>query len=180
LNNKGKSIDTDINVIPGETITPSDAVIAKTFDPKSLSDNPFALPTSIWSSPEVAVYGLTLQQASELSIQCDESIALYSQCMRGLIFNPNGLLKLVYDTTNGRILGVHICGDDACELIHYGMELVKGHRKIEDLVNNIYSALTYHEMYGIAARAATDKAGARKQRAAAGSALAARNRAARN
>ena len=149
------------------------------FHSESLSKNPFAIPTSMWSSPEVSYYGLTMQQASESNIQCDESIALYSQCMRGLIFNPNGILKLVYDKTNGRILGVHICGDDACELIHYGMELVKGHRTIEDLVNNIYSAITYHEMYGVAARAAIDKVGARKQRAAAGAALASRNRAVR-
>jgi hypothetical protein len=83
---------------------------------------------------------------------------------------------LVYEKPAGRVLGVHICGDDACELIHYGMELVKAKRTIADLNNNLFAAVTYHEMYRIAAQAATDEAGARKRRAAAGAALAARNR----
>eukprot|EP00956_Cyclotella_meneghiniana_P036543 scaffold127154_cov25-Cyclotella_meneghiniana.AAC.1 len=73
-------------------------------------------------------------------------------------------------------MGVHICGDDACELIHYGMELVKSKRTIDDILSNLYSAVTFHEMYRIAALAAVDQAGARKRRAAAGRALAARNR----
>jgi hypothetical protein len=73
-------------------------------------------------------------------------------------------------------LGVHICGDDACELIHYGMELVKGQRTIIELTDSMFSAVTFHEMYKIAAQAALDEAGARKRRAAAGQALAKRNR----
>ena len=67
-------------------------------------------------------------------------------------------------------------GDDACELIHYGMELVKARRTIEDLNNSLYSAVTFHEMYKIAAQNALDEVGARKRRAAAGKALAARQR----
>lgn len=148
------------------------------FDPKSLANNPFAFPTGIWSSPEAAYYGLSKQQAEEIGISdVGEGIALYSECLRGLVFQPNGLLKLVYEKPEGRILGVHICGDDACELIHYGMELVKTSRTIRDLVNSLYSAVTYHEMYHIAALAAIDEKGGRRRRAAAGRALAARNRA---
>jgi hypothetical protein len=56
------------------------------------------------------------------------------------------------------------------------MELVKGRRTIFDLTTSLFSAVTYHEMYRIAAQAALDEAGARKRRAAAGKALAERNR----
>ena len=133
------------------------------FDPKSLATNPFAFPTGVWSSPEAAFYGLSTQQAEELGIDAGEGIALYAECLRGLVFNPNGLLKIVYEKPAGRILGVHICGDDACELIHYGMELVKAKRTVNDLVDTLYSAVTYHEMYRIAAVAAIDQAGARKR-----------------
>ena len=73
-------------------------------------------------------------------------------------------------------MGVHIVGDDACELIHYGMELVKAQRTIDDVLSNLYSAVTFHEMYRIAAMAAVDEVGARKRRAAAGRALSARMR----
>lgn len=90
------------------------------FDPKSLAANPFAFPCGIWSSPEAAYYGLSTQQAQEMGIEAGEGIALYAQCLRGLVFSPNGLLKIVYEKPAGRILGVHIVGEDACELIHYG------------------------------------------------------------
>ena len=56
------------------------------------------------------------------------------------------------------------------------MELVKGKRTVGDIAGTIYSAVTFHEMYKIAATAALDEAGARKRRAAAGKALAKRLR----
>ena len=56
------------------------------------------------------------------------------------------------------------------------MELVKGRRTVVDLAGSIYSAVTFHEMYKIAAQAALDEVGARKRRAAAGKALAQRLR----
>jgi NAD(P) transhydrogenase len=145
-------------------------------DPLSLENNPFAFPVGIWSSPEAAYYGLSSQQAHDMGVDAGEGIALYSECLRGLVFSPNGLLKLIFNKTNGRIIGVHICGDDACELIHYGMELVRAQRTVYDVIDNLFSAVTYHEMYRIAALAAIDPNGARKRRAAAGAALAARNR----
>ena len=145
------------------------------FDPKSLASNPFAFPIGVWSSPEASYYGLSTQQCQEMGINAGEGVALYAECLRGLVFSPNGLLKLVYDKDNGQIMGVHICGDDACELIHYGMELVKSERTIDDVLSNLYSAVTFHEMYRIAALAAVDEAGARKRRAAAGRALSVRN-----
>ena len=153
--------------------------ISVKYDPASLAANPFAFPTGVWSSPEAAYYGYTTQQAKGMGINAGEGIALYAECLRGRVFSPNGLLKLVYDKNEpnkGRIIGVHICGDDACELIHYGMELVKGKRTIHELSQAIFSAVTFHEMYKIAAQAALDEAGARKRRAAAGKALAKRNR----
>ena len=147
------------------------------FDPKSLAGNPLAFPTGVWSSPEAAWYGYSMQQAKESGYEnVGEGMALYVECLRGRVFNPNGMLKLVYDKDTNRILGVHICGDDACELIHYGMELVKGQRTLQDLLSSLYSAVTYHEMYRIAAQNCLDEAGARKRRAQAGRVVANRLR----
>jgi NAD(P) transhydrogenase len=152
------------------------ARVGTAFDPASLAANPFAFPTGVWSSPEAAYYGLSTQQAQKMGIDAGEGIALYAECLRGRVFSPNGLLKLVFEKPAGRILGVHICGEDACELIHYGMELVKSRRTVMDLSSSLYSAVTFHEMYRIAAQAALDEVGARKRRAAAGASLAKRNR----
>lgn len=146
------------------------------FDPKSLASDPFAFPVGVWSTPEASYYGLSTQQCQDMGIDAGEGVALYAECLRGLVFSPNGLLKIVFDKSNGRIMGVHICGDDACELIHYGMELVKAERTVDDVLSNLYSAVTFHELYRTAAMAAVDQKGARKRRAAVGRALSKRNR----
>eukprot|EP00536_Pseudo-nitzschia_multiseries_P009896 jgi/Psemu1/319743/estExt_fgenesh1_pm.C_2880005 len=149
---------------------------AASCDPTSLSANPFAFPVGVWSSPEAAYYGLSVDQAKDMGIEAGEGMALYSECLRGLVFSPNGLLKLVFQKSTGQVIGVHICGEDACELIHYGMELVKTRRTITDVLNSLYSAVTFHEMYKIAAQACIDPVAARKSRAAAGKAMAKRRR----
>lgn len=146
------------------------------FDPASLAANPFAFPTGVWTSPEAAYFGFTTEQAKERGINAGEGMSLYAECLRGRVFSPNGLLKLVFDKDSGRIIGVHICGDDACELIHYGMELVRSQRTIQELSEALFSAVTFTEMYRIAAQAGLDEAGARRRRAEAGKALAQRNR----
>jgi NAD(P) transhydrogenase len=83
------------------------------FDPASLASNPYAVPCGIWSTPEAAYFGLSLGQAKESGIDAGEGVALYAECLRGRVFSPNGLLKIVFEKPAGRILGVHICGDDA-------------------------------------------------------------------
>ena len=54
-------------------------------------------------------------------------------------------------------MGVHIVGADACELIHYGMNLVESRRTIFDCISTIYSAVTYHELFREAALDANDQ-----------------------
>ena len=44
--------------------------------------------------------------------------APYTSCLRGRVFAPQGFLKLVFEKGTGVIIGVHILGTDACELIH--------------------------------------------------------------
>jgi len=146
-------------------------------DPRNMALNPYTFPSGIWSTPEVSYYGLTAKAAIESGQykKVGEGVALYSECLRGLGFAPLGLLKLVFDQTDtndncgdgtneggetirreNTIIGVHIIGDDACELIHHGMELVKGGRTLEDAANGLYGAVTYHEMYRIAAERGLD------------------------
>ena len=63
---------------------------------------------------------------------------------------------------------MYICGDDACELIYYSIEVVKMRRSIYDVTNSLYSAVTYHKMHRIAVLSCMDPKAARKSRAAAG------------
>merc|ERR1711968_263946 len=60
-------------------------------------------------------------------------------------------LKLVFDTDSKKILGVHIIGTDACELVHYGMDLVEQKATIFDVIGTLFTAVTFHELFKEAA-----------------------------
>merc|ERR1712118_518464 len=78
-------------------------------------------------------------------------LAQYHQCLRGRVFAPSGLLKLVFRKDTGLIIGVHIVGTDACELVHYGMSLVKEKVTIFAVITTIFTAVSFHELFKEAA-----------------------------
>ena len=106
---------------------------------------------SNWTVPEASYYGLTLAKARERGLACDEGVARFEDCLRGRVFAPRGLLKLVFETGTGRVVGVHIVGDDAAEMIHYGMLLVQSGATLGSVITTVYVAVTYHELFKVAA-----------------------------
>lgn len=112
----------------------------------------FNFPVGIWTIPEIGYYGYTKDKASNDGYEVEEGVANYKKCLRGRIFTTNdGILKLVFEKKSGIILGCHIMGDDACELIHFGMSLVDRQVSIFDLLNEVFTAVTYHELFKEAA-----------------------------
>lgn len=105
----------------------------------------------IWTIPEIGYYGMTEEMAAEKGIKAVEGIARFDQCLRGRVFSPKGLLKLVVNAETGKVIGVHIIGSDAAEMIHYGMSLVKSNASINDLMATMFTAVTYHELFKEAA-----------------------------
>lgn len=69
-----------------------------------------AFPVGIWTIPEIGYYGLTQKQAIAAGYDAEVGVATYDRCLRGRVFAPDGMLKLVFDRTDARILGVHIIG----------------------------------------------------------------------
>ena len=70
-------------------------------------------PVGVWTIPEIGYFGLTKEAAIKKGFDAEEGVAPYEQCLRGRVFAPQGLLKLVFDRSDGRVLGVHILGSDA-------------------------------------------------------------------
>mmetsp|Transcript_18026 Transcript_18026/g.36325 ORF Transcript_18026/g.36325 Transcript_18026/m.36325 type:complete len:259 (-) Transcript_18026:373-1149(-) len=67
-------------------------------------------------------------------------------------------LKLVVERSPPHVvLGVHIYGESSCELIHYGTTLVQGRKSLADILMLCFAAVTYHELYKLAARDALAK-----------------------
>ena len=84
-------------------------------------------PFGIYTIPEVSMIGLTEEEAGKQGIDYAIGRARYRDVPRGVIIGAQeGFLKLVLERESGRVLGVHIFGHQATELIHFGMELVDG------------------------------------------------------
>ena len=112
-------------------------------------------PVCVWTIPEVSYYGYTKASARDTGFtDAQEAVASYSSCFRGRVFSPQGFLKLIYQESTGRVLGVHIIGEDACEMIHFGMQLVQGNRTLVEIMSQPFTAVTFHELYMWAARIA--------------------------
>jgi len=94
---------------------------------------------------------MTLAAAKKEGIDAQEGCVDYSSCLRGRVFAPVGLLKLVFRVDDGTILGVHILGEDACELVHYGMDLVTQGVSIFKVMTTCFTAVTFHELFKEAA-----------------------------
>ena len=104
-------------------------------DCKVPGQTPF--PIGVWTIPEVGYYGLTLEAAKKAGYDAEVGIATYDACLRGRVFAPDGMLKLVFDRESTKILGVHIIGTDACELVHYGMDLVAKEATLFDVIGTV-------------------------------------------
>jgi Ca2+-binding EF-hand superfamily protein len=102
-------------------------------------------------------YGLTKEQAEKEGYSVVEGTARFDQCLRGRVFAPDGLLKLVVDEEKGTVLGCHLIGKEAAEMVHYGMALVKAGTSIFDILQTVYTAVTFHELFKEAALDANSK-----------------------
>lgn len=75
------------------------------------------------------------------ALPCAEGTAYYENTIRGRVQQIKlGLLKLVFQKPSGKILGVHILGEDACELIHYGTALAQSGKTVRQVLGTTFAA----------------------------------------
>jgi NAD(P) transhydrogenase len=109
-------------------------------------------PYGIYTIPEVSMIGLTEETAAKKGLDYVVGRANYREVPRGLIMGTQcGFLKLVVDRPSRVILGVHIFGLHATELIHYGMEIVENQETIGRVLGTVFNSPTLHELYKYAA-----------------------------
>ena len=142
--------------VPGPALASTGAdgaqrAVSFMFEAATQVDKAASFPVGVWTMPEVGYYGLTKEAAIAKGHDADEGEASYDLCLRGRVFAPNGMLKLVFDRDTTEVLGVHIIGTDACELVHYGMQLVDSKTTIFDIISSLFTAVTFHELFKEAA-----------------------------
>mmetsp|Transcript_80984 Transcript_80984/g.153141 ORF Transcript_80984/g.153141 Transcript_80984/m.153141 type:complete len:623 (-) Transcript_80984:102-1970(-) len=108
-------------------------------------------PSGVWTIPELAWAGITEQKAVEDGLNFGSVVVPYSHTVRGCVTNQEGFLKLVYDRDNGKALGVHLFGENSCDLVNYGAEVVNDGDTIFEMLQMVFPAVTYHELYNLAA-----------------------------
>jgi NAD(P) transhydrogenase len=110
------------------------------------------IPVGIYTIPELACVGESKAQAIEAYGGVTVGHARFDEVARGQISDVGeGLLKLVADPDADRLLGVHIAGEGATELIHVGQMALNAGARVEDLVENVFNFPTLAEAYRIAA-----------------------------
>lgn len=115
-------------------------------------DVPPEIPFAIYSIPEIADIGLTEKEAGEKGIDITVGRAYYHNITQGDISNQqDGLLKLVFETESLKLVGVHILGERASDLIHLGQAVMSLGGDIRYFINHVLNYPTYSEAYRIAA-----------------------------
>ena len=121
----------------------------------------------IWAIPELAFVGQTMQEAQE-AYGPDAILAVqvpFSETIRGSLSSlpSSHFLKLVCLRQDGRIVGVHLYGEGASELIHLGASLVANSETVFKLQYRTFPAVTLHEIYRNGAHRAIDLLAAQSQ-----------------
>jgi NAD(P) transhydrogenase len=113
---------------------------------------PGLFPYGIYSIPEISFVGETEEQLTETGVPYEIGIAHYREIARGQILNDTtGLLKLLFHRETRRLLGVHIVGEGATELIHIGQAVIGLEGSIDTFVNTVVNYPTLAECYKVAA-----------------------------
>lgn len=122
------------------------------FDLKYKTKVAATLPYAIYTIPELATIGLTEEECRSQKLDFAVGRAFYRQNARGqIVGDPKGLVKLVFDRESLRILGVHIVGENASELLHVGMMAMQFGGTITAFIDSVFNFPTLGEAYKYAA-----------------------------
>jgi NAD(P) transhydrogenase len=110
------------------------------------------LPYAIYTIPEVATVGLNEEDCRKKNIPSAVGRAFYRDNARGeIIGDVKGLIKLVFDPESHKLLGVHIIGEGASELLHIGMMVMQFGGTINAFIDCVFNFPTVSEAYKYAA-----------------------------
>lgn len=109
-------------------------------------------PFGIYSIPEVGMVGMTEQAAEAAGIDAVAGRSLFAANAKSrIIGTTEGMIKLVVGRQDRRLLGVHIIGDDAAEMVHLGHALIHAEETVDRFIDATYNIPTRTEAYKYAA-----------------------------
>lgn len=113
---------------------------------------PEFFPYGIYSVPEISTCGMTEEQVRQRGIPYECGVARFRETSRGHIMGlSSGFMKMIFSLETQRLLGVHIVGEGATELIHIGQAVLNLGGTLSYFVENTFNYPTLAEAYKIAA-----------------------------
>jgi len=115
-------------------------------------------PIGIYSIPEISFIGRTEDQLTADSVPFEVGVSRYRELARGQIIGDSyGVLKLLVSIDDRKLLGVHVFGTGATELVHIGQAVMGCGGTVDYLVDAVFNYPTLAESYKVAALDATNK-----------------------
>lgn len=109
-------------------------------------------PYGVYAVPELSAVGLSEQEVREREIPYECGVARFRETSRGHIMGMDyGVLKIICERDSRKVLGVHIIGEGASELIHIGQAVINLGGTVDYFVDNSFNYPTLAEGYKIAA-----------------------------
>jgi len=110
------------------------------------------VPLAVYAIPEISAIGLTEDECKEKNIAYLVGRAYYSDNARGqIIGDMSGMIKLVFSPTDKKLLGAHIIGEQASELIHIASHVMLAGGPIDAFIDAVYNYPTLSDSYQYAA-----------------------------
>lgn len=123
---------------------------------------PQTFPYGIYAVPEISTVGQSEDEVREAGIPYECGVARFRETSRGHIMGvESGFLKLIFSLESRRLLGAHIVGEGATELIHIGQAVINLGGTVEFFVENTFNYPTLAEAYKIAGLDAWNRMGQR-------------------
>src|ERR1700676_242453 len=117
-----------------------------------IKSNKALYPYGIYTIPEISFIGKTEEQLTDEGVPYEVGIAYFREIPRGQIRgDTTGRLKLIFDPDSKLLLGVHIIGEGASELLHIGQAVFALKGTIEYFVDSVFNYPTLAECYKTAA-----------------------------
>jgi NAD(P) transhydrogenase len=125
---------------------------SRAFDDHATSSNPSFYPYGIYTIPEISFIGKTEEQLTDEDVPYEVGMAYYREVARGQIRgDTTGRLKLIFHRDTKKVLGVHIIGEEAAELVHIGQAVMILGGTVDYFVDTVFNYPTLAESYKVAA-----------------------------
>jgi NAD(P) transhydrogenase len=125
---------------------------ARAFNDRAATTNPSFYPYGIYTIPEISFIGKTEEQLTAEDVPYEVGMAYYRETARGQILgDTTGRLKLIFHRDTHVLLGVHIIGENASELVHIGQAVMVLGGKMDYFIDNVFNYPTLAECYKVAA-----------------------------